>query len=100
MYKFSTVLVGPEALEIRFAKPHAAEILEDIKAVLESMGAVFESAHHNSYTGEDFCWYAAPQGRFTLTDFYGDYSIYAQGDNAMIAQVEKALLASGKFEKE
>jgi hypothetical protein len=98
MNKFSINLVGPEALQIDFLKPYPEDIVRQIQLVLESMGATIESSHHNTYVDEYVSWYKSDQGRFTFSDVWGDYNIYAQGDNLLIMAIAEALVGSG-FER-
>lgn len=98
MNKFTINLVGPEALQINFLKPYSEDIVRQIQLVLESMGATIESSHHNTYVDEYYSWYKSEQGTFTFTDHWGDYQIYAQGDNLLIMAIAEALVAGG-FER-
>ena len=52
MTNFEINKVGPEALQIDFVKPYSGNITDEIKSVLDNMGAVHESDHHNTYTLE------------------------------------------------
>jgi len=99
MNKFTINLVGPEALQIDFLKPYSEDIVAQIKTVLTSMGATFESKHHNTYVDSYYSWYKSEQGRFTFIDHWGDYQIYAQGDNLLIMAIAEALVGSGAFKE-
>ena len=100
MNHFKLELVGPEALQINFIQPYTDSFGTDIKDVLEKMGAVSVSSHHNSYMDEYVTWYKIDNLTFTFSDLWGNLSIYAQGDNELIYRLEKALLDSGKFTKD
>ncbi|MCP4439044.1 MAG: hypothetical protein GY810_08895 [Aureispira sp.] len=99
MNKFSIDLVGDHALQINFIKPYPEDIVAQINSALESIEAKMESRHHNTYVDEYYWWYSCKDGRFTFTDHWGDYNIYAQGNNVLIKVIAKALVESGKFEQ-
>ena len=99
MTNFEINKVGPEALQIDFVKPYSGNITDEIKSVLDNMGAVHESDHHNTYTWEYFSWYSSPFGKFTLTDYNGNYSLYTQGNNELIDRIAAALEDSGLFKQ-